>query len=94
MPSAEDRFKKVFGSTQRGCRWRIDLETYLDRRGDTVGRKAMGLSRKPDLKSALARAKDVREKVPASRVPGWDEVVAFLELPPRRRHSTAFGLGS
>jgi hypothetical protein len=93
MPSAEDRFNKVF-STLRGCRWRIDLETYLDRRGDTVGRQAMGLSRKPDLKSALACANDVREKVRAGLVPGWDDVVAFLELPPLRRHSTAFGLGS
>ncbi len=93
MPSAEDRFNEVFGKW-RGCRWRIDLETFLDRRGDTVGREAKGLSRRPDLKSALARAKLVREEVPADRVPGWDDVVAFLELPPRRRHSTAFGHGS
>ena len=93
MPSAEDRFNEVFG-TLRGCRWRIDLETFLDRRGDTVGREAKGLSRWPDPKSALAHAKHVRKKVPADRVPGWDDVVAFLELPPRRRHSTAFGHSS
>jgi len=93
MPSAEDRFNEVFG-TRRGCPWIIDLETFLDRRGDIVGREAKGLTRKPDLKAALARAKDVREKVPAGRVPGWDDVVALLELPPRRRHSAAFGLGS
>ena len=93
MPSAEDRFNEVCG-TLRGCRWRIDLETFLDRRGDIVSQQAKGLRRKPDLKSALARAKLVREKVRADRVPGWDEVVAFLELPPQRRHSTAFGQGS
>jgi hypothetical protein len=93
MPSAEDRFNEVFG-TWRGCRWRIDLEAFLDHRGDVVGREAKGLLRGPDPKAALARAKRVREKVPADRVPGWDEVVAFLELPPRRRRSTAFGHGS
>lgn len=93
MASPEDRFNEVFG-TRRGCRWRIDLETFLERRGDIVGQQAKGLRRKPDLKSALACAKLVREKVRADLVPGWEEVVAFLELPPRRRHSTAFGHGS
>ena len=93
MPSAEDRFNEVF-FTWRGCRWRLELEAFLTHRGDVVGREAKGLLRRPDLKAALARAKRVREKVPADRVSGWDDVVAFLELPPRRRRSTAFGHGS
>jgi hypothetical protein len=92
MPSANDRFNEVFG-TWRGCRWRIDLEAFLDHRGDVVGREAKCLLRWPDPKAALVHAKRVREKVPADRVPGWDDV-AFLELPPRCRRSTAFGHGS
>ena len=78
MPSAEDRFNEMFGKW-RGCRWRMALEVFLDDRGDIVGREAKGLSRRPDRKAALARAKHVREKVPADRVPGWDDIVAFLE---------------
>ena len=64
------------------------LEVFLDDRGDVVGREAKGLFRSPDPKAALACAKRVREKVPADRVPGWDDVVAFLETytaPPRSR---------
>jgi hypothetical protein len=71
-------FDDVFGNW-RAIRWRQVLERVLDDRGDVVGREAKGLLRKPDPKAALACAKRVRGEVRADRVPGWDDVVAFLE---------------
>jgi len=90
MPSDKDRFDDVF-DTLRGCPWRMDLEEFLDDRGDVVGREAKGLLRSPDPKTALARAKRAREKVPADRRPGLDDVVAFLELPRRERRRRSTG---
>jgi hypothetical protein len=74
--------------------WKTDLDVYLDRRTDYVGRIARGLLRPSYLETALSRARRARGQLPADLVSGWDEVVAFLELIRVRRGRSGYGRGS